>query len=250
MITPLIGIPCRHDLSVNYRRRPVQAQSEAYLDALTEAGGIPFLIPLNLADDALRCLYDLAHGILLSGGGDIDPEILQEPGHPSLSDVQPVRDRVEMMFSRWAAEDGKPLLGICRGVQVMAVAAGGTLCQDIPSAMPDATYHTYEYLNGNSPGYEDLIHDVEVTANSRLAEIVRTGRLKVNSLHHQAVAGLAAPMTVCGRSPDGVIEAIELPYHPFFLGVQWHPEALTADHHTAKALFDAFVAASDRYANP
>ena len=145
---PLIGIPCRHDASAYYGKNPVNAQNESYLSAVSQAGGLPFLIPLNLETPALRTLYELAEGILLTGGGDVDPSLLQQDPHPTLSDIQPDRDELEITLSRWAAADGKPILGICRGIQVMAVAAGGTLCQDLPSQRPEATLHNYGYNNG------------------------------------------------------------------------------------------------------
>jgi putative glutamine amidotransferase len=242
---PLIGIPCRHDISSNYPQNPINAQSEAYMSALAEAGGLPFLIPLNLETSALRRLYDLADGILLTGGGDITPSLFQQAPHPSLSDVQPDRDELEMTLSRWAVADGKPLLGICRGIQVMAIAAGGTLCQDLPSEMPEATLHYYGYLDDERIAYDKLIHEVELTSSCRLAHVLRTRQLWVNSLHHQAVRSVPEPVQIVGRSSDGVVEVIELPGHPFFIGLQWHPEVLVAEHESARQIFRAFVEACE-----
>jgi len=245
---PLIGLPCRHDFSQIYRSGKINAQNENYLTAVTEAGGIPFLIPLNLPEAALRRLYDLAHGILLPGGGDIDPDLLNQAPHPTLSDVQPDRDALELTLARWAAVEGKPLLGICRGIQVIAAASGGTICLDLPSQMPEATQHQYGYLNGKGPGWTDLLHEVSLAPQSRLAQILETERLPVNSLHHQAVKSVTGPLQVVGHSGDGVIEAVEIPEHPFYCGVQWHPEVLTAEHASARRLFEHFIAASARYA--
>jgi putative glutamine amidotransferase len=245
---PLIGLPCRHDFSQIYANGKVNAQNENYLTAVTQAGGIPFLIPLNLEAAALRRLYDLAQGILLPGGGDIDPSLLNQPSHPTLSDVQPDRDALEMTLARWAAAEGKPLLGICRGIQVMAAASGGAIYLDLPTQMPEATQHQYGYLNGTGPGWTDLLHEVSLAPQSRLAKILQTERLAVNSLHHQAVQSVAGSLQVVGRSGDGVIEAIEIPEHPFYCGVQWHPEVLTAEHAPARRLFESFIAASAAYA--
>lgn len=240
---PLIAIPCRHETSSDYFDEPVNAQSEAYLNAITEVGGIPLMLPLNLDPPAMRTLYDLADGVLLSGGGDIDPALYgREPG-PILYEVQPDRDRVELLLSAWAAEDGKPLLGICRGIQVMAVAVGGALCQDLPTEKPDAACHIYDYLSDEHNTWTTLAHEVELQPASRLAGLLQTGRLWVNSLHHQAIEHLPAPLQVVGCSTDGVIEAIERPDHPFYCGVQWHPEVLVVEHETARRLFRGFVAA-------
>ena len=163
---PLIGIPCRHDLSVIYRQKPVNAQNDAYMEAVTQAGGIPFLIPLNLPDSSLKTLYDLADGIILSGGGDVDPAFYHQSPHPTQGDVQPDRDREEITLSRWAAADRKPLLAICRGIQVVAVSAGGMLYQDLPSQLPEATLHRYEYNNNNSRPPTCLAHTVDLTPAS------------------------------------------------------------------------------------
>ncbi len=240
---PLIGIPCRHDISTYYAGRPVNAQNDSYMTAVSRAGGIPFLMPMNLPAAHLRTLYDLAAGILLSGGGDIEPSLYNQPPRPTLGDVQPDRDHEEITISRWAGAEGKPLLAICRGIQVIAVAAGGTLYQDIPSQIPQATLHRYAYNNEENCPYEHLAHEVELTPSCRLAQIVQTTRFWVNSLHHQAVDSVPLPLQIAGRSPDGVVEVVEHPDHPFYCGVQWHPEVLVAEHDTARRIFEAFVQA-------
>jgi putative glutamine amidotransferase len=240
---PLIGVLCRHDRSVNYRKKPVYAQGEAYMSAVSQAGGIPFLIPLNLPLLSRRRLYDLADGILLAGGGDIDPALFNQASHPTQGDVQPDRDAEEIAVSRWAAAEGKPLLAICRGIQVVAVAAGGTLWQDLPSQMPEAACHRHNYHDGDRYPDDYLAHAVELSPSSRLARIVRTDTIWTNSFHHQAVQSVPEPWQIVGHSSDGVIEAIELPEHPFFCGVQWHPEVLVAGHESARQIFQAFVRA-------
>lgn len=239
---PLIGIPCYHDKSSSYRQSPVNAQFETYLSAIAQAGGIPFLIPLNLETSALRQLYDLASGILLTGGGDIDPALYGQKVQTKLYSVQPDRDQLEVTLSRWAVDEGKPTFGICRGVQVMAVAAGGTLCQDLPTQKPTATLHNYVYQTDGTNAVDHLAHEVDLNPTSRLVQILQTDTVWVNSLHHQAVENLPAPLQVAGCSSDGVVEAIEHPDHPFFSGVQWHPELLVAGHQSARRIFEAFVA--------
>ena len=220
---PLIGVPCYQDTSSNYSKQPVNAQIDAYLSAVTGAGGTPFLIPLNLDEPALRQLFDLSQAKLHS--------------------VQPHRDEVEMTLSRWAAEDGKPTLAICRGLQIVAVAAGASLYQDLPGQMPQATLHNYAYQTEGTNPHDYLAHEVDLTPESRLAEIFPTTKLWGNRLHHQAVRQLSPPLQVVGYSTDGVIEALELPQHPFFCAVQWHPELLLAKQKEPQLIFEAFVAA-------
>jgi putative glutamine amidotransferase len=188
----------------------------------------------------------MAAGIILAGGGDIEPVRYNQspaPGVP-LFHVQPARDQTEITLSRWAAEDGKPTLAICRGIQVMAVAAGGRLCQDLPLLRPDAVLHQYTYIGEGSNGEDHLAHEVELSPTSRLAQILRRRTLWTNSLHHQAIAHLPRPLEIAGCSSDGVIEAIELPDHPFFIGVQWHPELLIYKQEEARQIFKAYIEAA------
>jgi len=240
---PKIGLVCRHDRSLNYRQKPVYAQGEPYIHAISQTGGAPFLIPLNLSQTSLRTLYELADGLVLAGGGDVEPSLYRETPYPGLGDVQPDRDRDEITVTRWAATEGKPLLGICRGIQVMAVAAGGALWQDIPSQLPQATQHDYEYNNENSHPENYLAHAVTLAPACRLARILETETVWTNSLHHQAVKSVPEPFQIVGRATDGVVEVIEQRAHPFFIGVQWHPELLIDEQEPARRLFKAFVAA-------
>jgi len=241
-ITPIIGIPCRHDTSGHYPGRPINAQNNAYIEAVVQAGGAPYLIPLELEGDALRVVYDLADGILLTGGGDIDPAFYQQSPHPTVSDVQVHRDRVEIAIARWATADNKPLFGICRGIQVMAVAVGGALYQDIQDQVVGAGQHDYFYHNGGHPR-DYLPHNVMLKPGSRLTQILQTEVVPVNSLHHQAIQSVPAPYQIVGHAADNIPEVMDLPGHSFFCGVQWHPEELTATQGSAQKLFDAFVEA-------
>lgn len=241
---PLIGILARHDKSVTYRQSAVNAQNEAYLHAVTAAGGIPFIIPLNLPEDALRRLYDLADGLLFAGGGDIDPVLYGAAPLGNESDMQRDRDDAELQLVRWAAADGKPALAICRGIQIMAVALGGSLIQDLPTEKPEATRHNHRYLAEDGHKITDLIHDVTLSPSAKLSQVLKTTRLRVNSMHHQAVKTVPSPLQVVGQSEDGVIEAVELPAHRFFVGVQWHPEVLVDAEPSARAILSAFVSAS------
>lgn len=243
---PKIGMLCRHDRSLNYGQKPIYAQGEPYIRAISQAGGIPFLIPLNLPESSLRTLYDLAAGVILTGGGDVEPSLYHQEPHSTQGDVQPDRDQDEITVARWAATEGKPLLGICRGIQVMAVSTGGTLWQDVPSELPQATLHDYAYNNNNSHPEDYLAHAVELTPSSRLARILETGTVWTNSLHHQAVKSVAEPFQITGQTTDGVVEVIEHTAHPFCIGVQWHPEVLIDQQQAARQIFKAFVEACER----
>src|SRR5512137_829142 len=182
---PLIGIPCRGEVSRIYKGQPINTQNSTYIRAIIGAGGAPFLIPVEARGDTLRILYEQADGILLTGGGDIAPSFFGEDPHPSLSDVQPERDELEFVLIRWGLAEGKPLLGICRVIQALNVAAGGTLYQDIPSQCPGAGRHDFFY-SGDYPR-DFLAHAVAVELNARLSAALGATRLPVNSLHHQAL---------------------------------------------------------------
>jgi putative glutamine amidotransferase len=151
--------------------------------------------------------------------------------------VDEALDAVELALGRWALGDGKPVLGICRGQQTLNVAAGGTLYQDIASQLPGAAPHQFPEAR------TALVHDLRVEPRSRLATVLGEDRLAVNSIHHQAVERLAPDLRATAWAPDGVIEGVEHPSHPFALAVQFHPEELVPDHAPSARLFAAFVAA-------
>jgi putative glutamine amidotransferase len=236
---PLIGIPCRSDGSMIYKGRHINAQNSSYIQAVINAGGVPFLIPLEARDEVLRALFAQASGILLTGGGDIAPQFFGEAPDAPLDDVQSARDELELTVVRWALEEDKPLFGICRGMQVMNVAAGGSLIQDIASQCPDADKHDYFYSQDYPRDF--LAHRVTVEAGSKLSAVLDNDHPPVNSLHHQALKEVPSTYRIVAHSPDGIIEGIEVDRHPFAVGVQWHPEELVANQETARCLFLAFV---------
>ncbi len=238
MSSPLIGI------TVHPKTAPDRAELDELLEAIAQsverAGGLPILIPLGLSEATLRGLYAQLGGLLLSGGGDIDPARYGADWHETIGGVNAERDRAEFVLARWATADDqvKPLFGICRGAQVLNVALGGTLYRDI-GEYPNAIRHTYptaEYA-------AQCPHEIKVEEESALARIVGQPVISVNSLHHQAVKDVAPGLAVSARAPDGLVEAVELPHHPFVLAVQWHPECLPGwpEH---RGLFEAFVAAA------
>jgi putative glutamine amidotransferase len=215
---------------------------QTYTNAIIQAGGAPVLIPSDLPESGWRELFNRLDGILFTGGGDIAIEYFNGTPHPAVAGVDDARDAIELGLARIAAEDGKPFFGICRGLQVANVALGGTLYTDISAQVPNALIHDY-------PGPDSLeartflAHPVRVEEGSRLAHILAEPMLHVNSLHHQGIKDLAPGLEAVAYAPDGIIEAVELPGHPFGLAVQWHPEWLT-DQEPIRWLFRAFVAAS------
>ena len=210
------------------------------VEAIERAGGIPVLIPCTLGEDTLRNLYDRLDGILLPGGGDVDPNSYQAEAHPLTNYTDPIRDVCEIRLARWARDDDKPLFGICRGQQIVNVAFGGTLLQDIPDQCETDINHFPPLTEPR-----DLIaHTVRPEQGSLLSRIAQQDELEVNSLHHQAIGRIGEGLKITAYAPDGMIEATELPDKRFFHTVQWHPEDLTA-RPVMQRLFDALVEASN-----
>lgn len=224
---PIIGITC--DICGDNGQLQLRRQ---YLDAISRAGGIPVVLAPSSQPGQAERGCEICQGVLLSGGGDVDPCYWGETPSPALGCVSPVRDYYEISLTRAALASGKPILGICRGMQVMNVAKGGTLCQDLQTGMSHQQ---------NAPR-SHLFHDIFIDKESRLGGIFLTDRLGVNSFHHQSVQRLAQDFKVTATSLDGTIEAIEMHGDTFVVGVQWHPEDL-GDHYS-RALFRTFVASA------
>jgi putative glutamine amidotransferase len=236
---PRIGIPCQFNDEANSRLRvSLISQNASYVQCVIDAGGLPLLIPPTLTDAMLRDVYQSLHGLLLVGGVDIDPALYGEAPHPKLGRQDPLRDHIELEVTRWALLDRLPLFGVCRGIQILNVASGGSLYQDVAEQVAGAL----EHANGALPR-DAITHSVRVTPGSRLHAILREAEVGVNSLHHQAVKRVAPGFTVTGESPDGLVEAMERADQRFCLAVQWHPEELTSLP-GMRALFRAFVAAA------
>lgn len=230
MAPPLIGLTTSPSLDAQ------QASAHAaYAQAIADARGQPVYLTPGLPAETLRDLYEQLDGLLLPGGGDLDPSTYGLNTTARLMGVDRERDHLELTLARWALEDGKPVLGICRGQQLLNVAAGGTLIPDIPSARPDALPHSDP---DRAP--EALAHSVTVERDSYLAKTGTPPSVEVNSSHHQAVDRVAAGWRVSAVAPDGIIEGIEAPGHPFALAVQWHPERL-GGRPDAAGLFATFV---------
>ncbi len=245
MSRPLIGIVCGPHFengTLFYGLMP------SYASSIAAAGGLPVLIVPVVDETTLRETYERMDAVLMAGGADVDPIHYGMEMTPKVYGVDPLRDHAELTLIRWAAQEDKPLLGICRGCQMINVALGGTLYRDIPAEYPDFTGVNHS-LSG-AVARKQPAHAVDIFANSRLAQAmaVPAGRLAVNSMHHQAVRDVAPPLKVSALSEDGLVEAVELPEARFFIGVQWHPEELLQSEIESRAameqLFKAFVEAA------
>lgn len=211
----------------------------AYLKAIRAAGGIPVILPLDLKEDDLSQLVASFDGFLFTGGPDVHPFLFGEETQAHCGNVCPRRDEMEFILLRLAMEASKPVLGICRGVQVLNIALGGDIYQDIPSQ-----FHEEFPVAHTQPFYYDIpSHTVKVLPDTRLADIAQCDSLKVNSMHHQAVRRVAPGLIASGYAPGGLVECIEKPDYPYFIGVQWHPEYLWENDGAAARLFASFVAA-------
>jgi putative glutamine amidotransferase len=236
MPAPLIGLTPSRNL--NPQGLPMMTAMEAYTRSIAEAGGVPVIIPLGLGHRQLQDLYPRLDGVLFTGGGDIHPGRFSGKSHERVAGVDEDRDELEIRLFQELALKGTPFLGICRGLQALNVACGGKLYTHIADQHPNALEHTY---------YPDwprdyLAHSIKVDENSFLASVLGETYLEVNSLHHQAISELAPGLLPTAYAPDGVIEAVEIPGHPFGLAVQWHPEWLQT-YTPHRAIFRAFIEA-------
>lgn len=210
----------------------------SYLEAVAAAGGIPMILsPLPGGD--VEALVDRVDGICLSGGPDMHPAWYGGRDHPALGPTEPEVDAFELDLTRAARMRGLPLLAICRGMQVLNVARGGTLLQHLPDDIGERIDHR-QVAAASVP-----VHTVAIEPDSRLSRVMGDTRASVNSFHHQGIDRLATGLRPVAWSDDGVIEGVEAPWEPFTLGVQWHAECLTARPEHA-ALFEGLVEAAAR----
>lgn len=240
---PLIGIPSYLDTSSPEKMPARFAASKPFIRALLAVGASPVIIPLGMDDARLHEIYARLDGILLAGGHDLNPATYGQILHPKTEGVDPARDQCELIMARWALADQKPVFGICRGIQALNVAAGGTLIQDVNESVPHAIRHQY----APEKPRDYVAHDIDTLTGTHLADILGH-RARVNSFHHQAIEQVAPGFRVSAYAPDGVIEAIERDNghsRTFAVGVQWHPESLIDTDPTMRSLFEAFVAQAD-----
>ena len=237
---PLIGITTANytneygwDYNIGYT---------ANAKAIVKAGGLPVFVPISIPESAIQAIYDRLDGVLLSGGGDIDPSCYGAEPHPLTAWIDNERDAVELNLVKRSLEDDLPLLGICRGHQMLNVALGGQLVQDVATELQPSVKHDFPLTSSR----RDVVHTVTIDEDSRLRDILGDETVQVNSLHHQAVVKAGESAKVIGRSADGLIEAVEIEGKTFAISVQWHPEDLVDNHGSANLLFEAFIQAASR----
>lgn len=240
---PLIGITVGEIANAMYPWGPiVYGQSYTYCAAIERAGGVPVLIPIMADSKNLKQLYGQLEGILFAGGNDLNPELYDEIAYPTTVDYSDRRDETEVRLMQWALKDKKPILGICRGMQLLNVVRGGTLHQHVLTDVDGADDHTASILR-QDPAHQ--AHKIKINADSRLSRIVQTQSLRTNSLHHQAVKTIGDNLQAVAWAEDGVIEAIESVDDTYILGMQCHPEAMeTTVVPEFRRLFRSFVDAA------
>ena len=236
MKKPLIGISCgiEDKMVSGINPRQIHHLSNTYVSAVAQSGGIPVIIPVGLDEEALKQLAQRLDGFLFSGGEDVDPKCYGKTDEKGLAEFDERRDETELTLLKYVLnETEKPVFAICRGLQVLNVAMGGTLIIDLPSAGKEN--HSLTDLPRGS-----FSHEITVEENTKLGTILKEER-RVNSFHHQAVDELAKGLVVTAYSAnDHVVEAFEAPSDRYILAVQWHPEELTA-HRAHKALFEELI---------
>lgn len=233
---PVIGVPGYWHESEAILGRQATAVPDSYIRSLLKIGAIPLIIPVIQSPKILEQLFQMMNGLLLVGGPDLDPVHYHQTAYPGLRKVTPARDNVELQILRWSLDADLPIMAICRGIQVLNVAMGGTLWQDIASQLPNAAKHDYH------PGYPEdfLAHTIKPLPGSRLSKIIGDDETSVNSLHHQAIDKLGQDLRPVAHAPDGIIEAVEGIDDRWIVGVQWHPEWLVESDPGMLALFKTF----------
>jgi len=242
MAPPLIGLTCYSSVGPDW----IQHTPNHYMDflfrdyslAVESAGGIPVLLPVIEDLATVKSAVARLDGLLLTGGHDVAPRLYGQEPKPGLREMDYERDLMEIEAVKEAERRGLPILGICRGIQLLAVAFGGTLYQDIFREAPDCLDHNQK------AGKRVNTHTVKVEKSSRLYRIIGAETIWVNSNHHQAVKDLPADFVVTARAGDGIIEAVERPNYHYLLGVQWHPEGTWREDEVSKKIFASLVEAA------
>ncbi len=227
---PLIGLTSYGRSADNRYTLPAE-----YLDAVRRAGGVPILIAPG--EPRWETALESVDALILTGGGDIDPIRYAGRRHDTNYGIDSERDVLELALGSRVVESGLPTLGICRGAQILNVVQGGRLIEHIPDELGDSVLH-------RAPPREPIRHSVQIKSSSKLAGILGLEELHVTSWHHQALRGVAKGLEAVAHAPDGTIEAVEMPEHPWLIAVQWHPELTAATDPLQQRLFDAIVEAA------
>lgn len=238
MTQPMIGITTRRSIEPNYDI-PMACTPMSYTAAVSRAGGLPVLVPVDTPLDRIDALLARLDGLLLTGGGDIETSCFQGEPHEKVYGVDTQRDALEFELVHRAIQSEKPLLAICRGCQVLNVALGGSLYTHISDQLEGA----FEHSSPDELGWDYVAHTISVTRGSLLETIVAQQQLEVNSLHHQGISQVAEGLEVIARAPDGLVEALTLPGLAFALAVQWHPEWMP-ESEPMQRIFSAFIQAA------
>ena len=237
---PIIGIVSRkipfYHLDRPYPRYGVAIE---YCRAVEAAGGTPIILPMTQDKVLLESVYRILHGLLLPGGQDVDPHRYGEEPHRKIEQVDPLRDLTELYLTKRALDDDLPLLGVCRGCQILNVAAGGSLFQDIHAQYSEESLRHFQDYSVEWPS-----HGVSVKADTKLREIIGEARVMVNSYHHQSIKRIADGFVINAVATDGVVEGMESKTHDFVVAVQWHPELLWGERDFNLALFRRFIEAA------
>lgn len=242
---PIIGIATQTLDPIPGQLPLAWVMGQKYVRVLRSVGAIPWVIPLLEGDEeTLTEIYRRLDGIFLTGGVDVDPARYAEEKRPACGRIDPPRDWTELNLVRWARADGKPVLGVCRGMQVINVALGGTLYQDIAKDYRAGLKHDCFPNAENDYRRDQLIHDIRIESGTRLAHTMGAARATVNSMHHQAVRTLGESLKISATAPDDVIEGLEGSNGQYLVGVQWHPEELADTQAGMKRLFESFTQAA------
>ncbi len=229
MKKPLIGVTCRY----NEENEEISL-IPTYMNAVAVHGAVPILLYCTEDEALLRSWVDLCDGLMISGGPDVDPSYYGEERHEKCGPACPSRDRTESRLFEMFREAGKPILGICRGAQLVNALLGGTLYQDVPSQYNDGLVHSI-------PNLVPAWHSMNIVPGTRLHKMLGVEECTVNSFHHQAVLKVAPGMRVAANAPGGLIEAIESTDDSWLFCIQWHPERTFQDDEVSNKLFGAFV---------
>ena len=241
---PVIGVATQTLPAVLGERPPCWVMGQRYVEVLRAAGGVPWLVPLLPQDpDTLREIFSRLDGVFLTGGVDVDPRHYGEDKLPVCGTTDPDRDAVEIQLLQFALGRHLPVLAVCRGIQVLNVACGGTLYQDVAAQVPAALKHDY-FPSPENPSRTYLAHDITVRPGSRLGSILGEAVVPVNSMHHQAIKDLAPGLVPSAYAPDGIIEGVEGANGQYLVAVQWHPEELADTQPGMGRLFRTFVDAA------